>query len=118
MHMSGGAYSPQTRGRRRRPRREPHGHSGRDGPSGMTEPGLPVTAAGEVSRGVSVGAGGARGAVTHWVSTWRAAADLPSFLRLSGLVILTGVDTRRLTRHLRSRGAMPVAMGSGTSEGR
>ena len=139
----------------------------------MTEPGLLVTADGEVFRGVSVGAGGiavgeavfntsATGyqeiltdpsyagqvvvmtsphignygtladdcqsprtfcaglvvrALTHSVSNWRAAADLPSFLRLSGLVVLTGVDTRRLTRHLRSRGAMPVAMGSGTYEG-
>src|SRR4030042_1415834 len=139
----------------------------------MTEPGLLVTADGEVFRGVSVGAGGiavgeavfntsATGyqeiltdpsyagqvvvmtsphignygtladdcqsprtfcaglvvrALTHSVSNWRAAADLPSFLRLSGLVVLTGVDTRRLTRHLRSRGAMPVAMGSATHEG-
>jgi carbamoyl-phosphate synthase small subunit len=33
-----------------------------------------------------------------------------------GLVALSEVDTRRLTRHIRQRGAMPVAMGSGVSQ--
>lgn len=56
-------------------------------------------------------------ALTQSVSNWRAAADLPAFLRLSGTVVLAEVDTRRLTRHLRSRGAMPVAMGSSVSQG-
>ncbi|MBT8217667.1 MAG: glutamine-hydrolyzing carbamoyl-phosphate synthase small subunit [Acidimicrobiia bacterium] len=44
-------------------------------------------------------------------SSWRAEDDLPSYLRSHGLVSLTGIDTRRLTRHLRANGAMPMAMG-------
>ncbi|MGH9126587.1 MAG: glutamine-hydrolyzing carbamoyl-phosphate synthase small subunit [Acidimicrobiales bacterium] len=45
-------------------------------------------------------------------SSWRSAMDLESFLvqhRVSGL---TGVDTRRLTRHIRETGSMPAAFGT------
>jgi len=44
-------------------------------------------------------------------SSWRAEGELAPYLEESGVVALAGVDTRRLTRHLRSRGAMPMAMG-------
>jgi len=41
---------------------------------------------------------------------------LADYLAESGLVTLAGIDTRRLTRHLRARGAMPLAMGAGVDE--
>jgi carbamoyl-phosphate synthase small subunit len=43
---------------------------------------------------------------------WRAAGGLGDYLVDSGVVALSEVDTRRLTRHVRSRGAMPAAMGA------
>ncbi len=46
---------------------------------------------------------------TH--SNWRATGDLNSFLVEHGVAGLAGIDTRRLTRHLRDRGAMPGAFG-------
>lgn len=49
-------------------------------------------------------------------SNWRAEGSLAAFLHDNGVVALTDVDTRRLTRHLRERGAMPVAIGSGVDE--
>jgi len=39
-------------------------------------------------------------------SNWRATESLDAFLASHGVVGLTGVDTRALTRHIRSRGAM------------
>lgn len=45
-------------------------------------------------------------------SNWRAAEDLESFLRRHGVAGITGVDTRRLTRHIREAGAMPCAIGT------
>ena len=39
-------------------------------------------------------------------SSWRCEQSLPDFLEERGVVAITGVDTRRLTRHLRQRGAM------------
>src|SRR5688572_478418 len=39
-------------------------------------------------------------------SNWRASGSLDEYLRLNGIVGLTEVDTRALTRHLRSAGAM------------
>lgn len=39
-------------------------------------------------------------------SSWRSEIPLPEFLRREGVVAIEGVDTRRLTRHLRERGAM------------
>jgi carbamoyl-phosphate synthase small subunit len=44
-------------------------------------------------------------------SNWRAAGSLADFLVNRRVPAITGVDTRRLTRHLRSRGAMPAAFG-------
>ncbi len=45
-------------------------------------------------------------------SSWRSEGDLDSFLRSHGLAGIAGVDTRRLTRHIRDFGAMPGAFGS------
>jgi carbamoyl-phosphate synthase small subunit len=49
-------------------------------------------------------------------SNWRAEGGLSEYLVDHGVVALTDVDTRRLTRHIRDRGAMPVALGTGASE--
>jgi carbamoyl-phosphate synthase small subunit len=46
-------------------------------------------------------------------SNWRHDDDLDAFLRRHGLAGIAGVDTRRLTRHLREAGAMPGAFGTG-----
>lgn len=48
-------------------------------------------------------------------SSWRAEGDLSEFFAEHGLVAVAGIDTRRLTRHIRDRGAMPAAMGGGAS---
>ncbi len=49
-------------------------------------------------------------------SNWRAEGTLSEYLRARDTVALSEVDTRRLTRHIRDRGAQPVAMGVGVSE--
>ena len=48
-------------------------------------------------------------------SSWRAEGDLSDFFSENGLVAVAGIDTRRLTRHIREQGAMPAAMGGGVS---
>jgi carbamoyl-phosphate synthase small subunit len=45
-------------------------------------------------------------------SNWRAAEDLGSFLARHGVPGIAGVDTRRLTRHIREAGSMPCAFGT------
>ncbi len=45
-------------------------------------------------------------------SNWRATESFESFLRRAGVPALTGVDTRRLTRHVRVAGALPCAFGT------
>jgi len=45
-------------------------------------------------------------------SNWRSAESLGSFLARRGVPALTGVDTRRLTRHIREAGSMPCAFGT------
>ncbi|MGH9036059.1 MAG: glutamine-hydrolyzing carbamoyl-phosphate synthase small subunit [Acidimicrobiia bacterium] len=45
-------------------------------------------------------------------SNWRATEDLATWLRHHGLAGIAGVDTRRLTRHLRDHGALPGAFGT------
>jgi carbamoyl-phosphate synthase small subunit len=47
-------------------------------------------------------------------SNWRASGDLEEFLVHHGVPGLTGIDTRRLTRHLRDAGSMPAAFGTAT----
>ena len=46
-------------------------------------------------------------------SNWRATGSLEDQLRDQGIVGISGVDTRALTRHLRDRGAMRVGIFSG-----
>jgi carbamoyl-phosphate synthase small subunit len=46
-------------------------------------------------------------------SNWRASGDLRSWLAAANVPILEGVDTRRLTRHLRSVGVMRGVIGTG-----
>ena len=46
-------------------------------------------------------------------SSWRAEGSLEDFLIDRGVGAITGIDTRRLTRHLRDAGAMPCAFGTG-----
>jgi carbamoyl-phosphate synthase small subunit len=50
--------------------------------------------------------------LTEQPSNWRATASLDQFLVAHGVPGVTGVDTRRLTRHLRDAGAMPCAFGT------
>ncbi|HMC70872.1 MAG TPA: glutamine-hydrolyzing carbamoyl-phosphate synthase small subunit, partial [Mycobacteriales bacterium] len=45
-------------------------------------------------------------------SNWRASGDLGSFLKRHRIAGIAGVDTRRLTRHLRETGALPAAFGT------
>jgi carbamoyl-phosphate synthase small subunit len=45
-------------------------------------------------------------------SSWRATEDLGRFLERTGTPGITGIDTRRLTRHIREAGAMPCAFGT------
>ena len=45
-------------------------------------------------------------------SSWRANEDLGAFLERTGTPGITGIDTRRLTRHIREAGAMPCAFGT------
>ena len=45
-------------------------------------------------------------------SNWRSTEALEHFLRRHGVPALTGVDTRRLTRHVRDSGAVPCAFGT------
>ncbi|HEU4916908.1 MAG TPA: glutamine-hydrolyzing carbamoyl-phosphate synthase small subunit [Acidimicrobiia bacterium] len=49
-------------------------------------------------------------------SNWRSQGGIGDYLRAHDVVAIADVDTRRLTRHLRDRGAMPVAIGVGVSE--
>ncbi len=49
-------------------------------------------------------------------SSWRADGSFAAYLRDGGVVALADIDTRRLTRHLRDRGAMPVALGCDVDE--
>ena len=50
-------------------------------------------------------------------SSWRAEQSLEAFLAASGLSGIAGLDTRRLTRVLRSSGAMPGAFGPVEGDG-
>ncbi len=52
--------------------------------------------------------------VSPVVSNWRAVESLPDYLARHGIPGLSEVDTRALTRHLRSRGALKAAL---TTEG-
>ncbi len=49
-------------------------------------------------------------------SSWRASGPFGEYLVESSLVALSEIDTRRLTRHVRHRGAMPASMGTDVDE--
>jgi carbamoyl-phosphate synthase small subunit len=49
-------------------------------------------------------------------SNWRSAEHLDDFLHRHGVAGITGVDTRRLTRHIREAGSMPCAFGPADDE--
>jgi carbamoyl-phosphate synthase small subunit len=48
-------------------------------------------------------------------SNWRAEGDLESYLTAAQIPLLEGVDTRRLTRHLRTAGVVNGVIGAGES---
>jgi carbamoyl-phosphate synthase small subunit len=54
--------------------------------------------------------------LTRVPSSWRAAQDFGRWLTAQGVTVLDGVDTRRLTQHLRGEGSLPGAFGPGTGE--
>jgi carbamoyl-phosphate synthase small subunit len=54
--------------------------------------------------------------LTEVPSNWRSTEGLEEFFVRHSVPALTGVDTRRLTRHLRDRGAMPCAFGTAPEE--
>ena len=49
-------------------------------------------------------------------SSWRAEEPLTDYLSRHGVVAITGVDTRTLTRHLRDKGAQNAALGTASVE--
>jgi carbamoyl-phosphate synthase small subunit len=49
-------------------------------------------------------------------SNWRSARSLDDELRDQGVVGISGIDTRALTRHLRERGAMRVGISSASAD--
>ena len=52
-------------------------------------------------------------------SNWRASEELQVYLRRHGIPAISGIDTRSLTRHLRTQGAMRACLstdGSGSQE--
>ncbi|NNF69387.1 MAG: glutamine-hydrolyzing carbamoyl-phosphate synthase small subunit [Acidimicrobiia bacterium] len=55
-------------------------------------------------------------AMARRASSWRSEGAFADYLTGHGIAAITDVDTRRLTRHLRDRGAMPVAMGTDIDE--
>lgn len=50
-------------------------------------------------------------------SSWRSTGDFAEFMAAHGMVVLTDVDTRRLTRHVRQHGAVPAAVGTDSDVG-
>lgn len=48
--------------------------------------------------------------VSRVTSSWRATGDLPEYLIHHGIVGISGLDTRALTRHIRAEGAMRGAI--------
>lgn len=50
--------------------------------------------------------------VSRSSSSWRATETIDEYLQRRRTLALSDIDTRRLTRHLRDKGAMPVALGT------
>ncbi len=74
-------------------------HIGNYGANGADMESRGVFAAGFVVRELS-----------ELASNWRAEESMGSFLRRHGVVAIEGVDTRRLTRHIREAGAMRAVL--------
>ncbi len=55
-------------------------------------------------------------AISRRDSNWRSEGAIAEYLVNHGVVAIADLDTRRLTRHLRERGAMPVAIGANVDE--
>lgn len=53
--------------------------------------------------------------IARRASNWRSEGDLEWFLRRHEIAGIAGIDTRRLTRHLRDAGAMPGAFGTASA---
>jgi carbamoyl-phosphate synthase small subunit len=51
--------------------------------------------------------------LSRYSSSWRATRSLDEWLESSGVPVVEGIDTRRLTRHLRERGAMRGVVAEG-----
>jgi carbamoyl-phosphate synthase small subunit len=51
---------------------------------------------------------------SRWTSNWRAQLGLEAWLQRHGIVSIQGVDTRALTRHIRTQGAMRGAISTVT----
>jgi carbamoyl-phosphate synthase small subunit len=51
----------------------------------------------------------------HEPSSWRADSGIDAYLKANGVVGISGIDTRRLTRHLRTAGAQMGIIASGAS---
>jgi carbamoyl-phosphate synthase small subunit len=54
--------------------------------------------------------------VSMTVSNWRNTQSLPDYLKANNVVAIAGIDTRKLTRILRSRGAQNGCIATGTDE--
>lgn len=48
------------------------------------------------------------------VSNWRSEQTLDEYLKKHGIVAIAGVDTRKLTRHLRDKGSQNACIGTGS----
>ncbi len=55
-------------------------------------------------------------AMTRSTSSWRAQGSLSDFFLEQNVVAVADLDTRRLTRHLRDRGAQPIVMSASHDE--
>ena len=56
--------------------------------------------------------------LSRHASSWRATHSLDEWLAAAGVPLIEGIDTRRLTRHLRERGAMRGVVAEGQKPGK
>lgn len=68
------------------------------------------------SQGQPMAAGFIVRELTSVTSSWRSEQTLEEWLARANLVGLTGIDTRRLTRHLRDQGSQNGAIGTGSRD--
>lgn len=45
-------------------------------------------------------------------SNWQSSTHMSDWLKQQGVMLLTGIDTRKLTKHIREHGALPAAFGT------